>query len=101
MRNTHIKRIFLVILTCLLVIVLCACTRTYKINVVGGNVVSCPRSAKAGETVTVYIPSVTDGWLEPSVSGADIEKTQDDCFSFIMPEQDVNVRVTFVSDDLA
>jgi len=101
LKNVHMKRIVLVILTGLLVIALCACTRTYKINVIGGNVVSCPSSAKAGDTVTVYIPSVTDGWLESSVSGADVERTQEDCFSFVMPEHDVNVRVTFVSDDLA
>ncbi len=95
------KRFITIFFTAMLVFCLSACTKTYKINVTGGNVESCPKSAKAGETVIVYIPYVTDGWLEPSVNGADIERTAENCFQFIMPEHDVNIKVTFVSDDLA
>ena len=95
------KRITIIILLAGLILFLCSCTRTYRINVIGGNVDSCPKSAKAGETVTVTIPSVTDGSLEASVTGAEVERTLENSFQFVMPDHDVDVRVVFVGDDFS
>ena len=95
------KRFAAITIAAALMICLSSCTRSYKINVIGGNVESCPKSAKAGETVTVTMPSVTDGWLEPSVTGAEVERTEEDWFRFVMPDHEVNIRVTFMGDDVS
>ena len=58
-----------------------------------------PNSAKAGETVTVTIPSVTDGRLEASVTGTEVERSMENSFQYVMPDHDVDVRVVFIGDD--
>ena len=79
------------------------CGNRYRINVAGGAdlVISCPKNAKAGETVTVETKCVTDGWLEVSASGAEVTAVQEDVFQFMMPRQDVDVRVLFAWDDMS
>ena len=89
------------LLALLLMLCLCACEKTYSIKVVGGEdlVISCPKAARAGETVTVEAKSVTDGWLEMKASGADVETVQESVFRFTMPAQNVEIRILFVWDD--
>ncbi len=62
-------------------------------------IVSCPRIAVVGSTVTVRTVCVTDGWLEVSCSGADMETVQEDLYRFVMPRENVRVRARFVSDE--
>ncbi len=96
------KTVFMLIIAAL-VIFLCACGNTYKIKVVGGEdlLVSCPKSAKAEETVTVETKTVTDGWVEVTVSGAEVRAVQGDLFQFVMPKQNVEIRILFVGDELS
>ena len=62
-------------------------------------IVSCPRIAVVGSTVTVRTVCVTDGWLEVSCSGAEMETVQEDLYRFVMPGENVRVRARFVSDE--
>lgn len=86
-----------------LMIILCACGNTYKIKVVGGKdlLITCPKSAAVGETVSIETKSVTDGWLEVTASGTEAKAVQGDLFQFVMPNQNVNVRILFVGDELS
>ncbi len=76
---------------------------TYEIRLVGDTdlVESCPKSAKAGETVTILTCDVTDGDKEISVSGAEGVSVNWFEYQFVMPEHDVEVRVEFISNGLA
>ena len=95
------KRAFLLFLSTAMLLTLCGCGGRYRIKIVGGEdlVISCPETAKAGETVTVETTTVTDGWLEMRVTGAEVTAVQEDLFQFIMPNQDVEVRIVFAWDD--
>ena len=86
-----------------LVIFLCACGSTFKIKVVGGAdlLISCPKSAAAGETVTVETKTVTDGRVEVTATGTEVKAVQGDLFQFVMPKQNVDIRILFVGDDLS
>ena len=96
------KPVFMLFLAALMIF-LCACGDTYKIKVVGGEdlLVSCPKSAKAGETVTVETKTVTDGWVEVTASGTEVKAVQGDLFQFVMPKTNVDVRILFVGDDIS
>jgi hypothetical protein len=98
-----VKRGLILFFALLLALSLCACGNRYRINVLGGAdlVISCPKTAKAGETVTIETKCVTDGWLEVFASGAEVTAVQEDVFQFVMPRQDVDVRVLFAWDDMS
>ena len=97
------KQRLIVFLVLLLILSLCACGNPYRINIAGGAdlVISCPKTAKAGETVIVETKCVTDGWVEVSASGAEVTAVQEDVFQFVMPKQNVDVRVLFAWDDMS
>ena len=80
---------------------LCGCGNRYRITIAGGEdlVLSCPKTAKAGETVTVETTTVTDGWLEMTVTGAEVTAVRGDRFQFTMPRQNVEVRILFAWDE--
>ena len=94
------KKSYILLLSCMLIF-LCGCGNTYKIKVVGGEdlVVSCPKAAKAGETVSIETKSVTDGWVEVTASGTEVKAVRGDLFQFVMPNDNVDVRILFVGDD--
>ena len=48
--------------------------------------------------MTVETKDVTDGWLEVSASGAEVTAVQENVFQFVMPEQNVEVKVLFTWD---
>ena len=76
---------------------------TYRVRLGGATdlVISCPRRARAGQTVSVRTKDVTDGWVEVTASGEDVAAVQGDLFEFVMPEHAVDVRVKFVSDEFS
>ena len=84
----------------LLALCLAVFTGTYRVRLGGATdlVVSCPRRARAGQTVSVRTRDVTDGWVEVTASGEDVTAVQGDLFEFVMPRHAVDVRVKFVSD---
>ena len=65
----------------------------YKIEVVSGEdlVVDCPKSADAGEQVTIETTSVTDAVLYVNVSDVEGEWERDGFYTFTMPDHDVEV----------
>ena len=91
------KKILLLLICAALILCLCSCGRSRCIRVTGGEdlVLSCPKRARAGETVTVETKTVTDGWLEVTVNGTEAEAMQGDRFQFVMPEEDADVKVLF------
>ncbi len=76
---------------------------SYRIRLDGATdlVISCPRRARAGQTVSVQTKDVTDGWVEVTVSGAEVTAVQGNLFEFVMPEHAVDVRVRFAWEDLS
>ena len=75
----------------------------HQINIVGDSdlVASCPETAHAGDTVTVSLYDATDGDLEISVEGVDGTRVDWLEYQFVMPVQDVEVRVEFIGNGLA
>ena len=75
----------------------------HHINIVGDSdlVASCPETAHAGDTVTVSLYDATDGDLEISVEGVDGTRVDWLEYQFVMPAQDVDVKVEFIGNGLA
>ena len=100
------KKITLLVLTAvLLTVMLCSCGRGFKISIVSGADLldECPKRAEAGETVTVYTMVATDGDMYVSVNG-DPEYgrfLQDGIYEFVMPAEDVEISIWFISNGLA
>ena len=92
------KRAVIIILVLLLAVFALTSVRFIRIGETH-LIVSCPRIAVVGSTVNVRTVCVTDGWLDVSCSGADVEAVQEDLFRFVMPRRNVRVRARFVSDD--
>jgi len=101
-----LKKHFLMVLSvALAVIMLCSCGRGFKINIVSGADLldDCPKRAEAGETVTLYTMVATDGDMYVSVNG-DPEFgrfVQDGIYEFVMPAEDVEISIWFISNGLA
>ncbi len=97
------KKTLLVLSAALLLLTILACgPKRYRITCETGFVESYPSSAAAGETVEFTLLCVTDGYLEASVSGVDeVEYLNEADCRFVMPDHDVEISVTFVSDELA
>ena len=67
-----------------------------------GLVRSCPKAARAGETVTVETIWVTDGYLEFHVYGAaDGKFITESEYQFTMPDGPVTVEGHMIPDDFS
>ena len=93
------KKTFIIIIPLLLLIIFALTSVRFISTGSTDLIVSCPKIAVVGSTVTVRTVSVTDGWLEVSCSGADMETVQEDLYRFVMPRGNVRVRARFVSDE--
>ena len=69
----------------------------HRIRVVSGErfVDTCPKFAKAGDTVTVTTAVISDG--EIYVNGVDGSFVRPGVFEFIMPDADVSLKVTVIA----
>ena len=96
------KKAIVLILVLAITLSLCACGSIHKIRITSGEnlVDECPKSAKAGETVTVRTLSITDGWIDFSCS-EDVERIDETMYQFIMPDHDVTIRISAHSNGLA
>ena len=79
------------------------CLGTHKIIIEAGDedLVSCPKRAKAGETVTVETVSVTDADLFLIVDGVSLDPIREGYYQFEMPDHDVSIKVVIKSNGLA
>ena len=81
------------------------CGSSHKITVAEGEDLlgDCPKSAKAGEIVTIETCAVCDADLYLSVNGdVDFGKFVEDCvYEFEMPDEDVVIKVWVISNGLA
>lgn len=93
------KRAFIIILVLICIVFALTSVRFIRITGATDLIVSCPGIAVTGSTVTVRTVTVTDGWIDVSCSGADMEVVQEDLFRFVMPRQNVRVRARFISDE--
>ena len=93
-----------IVMGCLLLTVMIALTATlisgsgrHRITVISGEkfVQKCPGYARAGETVTVSTAVVSDGEL--FVNGVDGEFVRPGEFRFVMPDHDVELKVTVIA----
>ena len=73
---------------------------TFAIMIESGKdlITDCPKSAKAGETVTISTYMVTDATLTLSVEDVDGAYVREDQYEFIMPNHDVIVNADLVFD---
>lgn len=85
-------------------VLLSGCFGRHSIKVVSRKelVDTCPRSAKAGETVRVTTAVVTDGDLYlNSTDGTEIKKIKDGVFEFVMPDHDIELKITVIANGMA
>ena len=85
-----------------LALLLSSCFGKHSIKVVSGeqHLYKCPKSAKPGETVTVLTAMVTDADLYLN-GNVEIKKINDGEFEFVMPDHDVELKITVISNGLA
>ena len=84
------------LLALLMCMVLLGCSR-HRITVISGEkfVHKCPRSARTGETVTVMTSVVSDAELY--VNGVDGKFIRPGEYQFVMPDHDVELKVTVIA----
>ena len=56
-------------------------------------VVSCPKSAKAGDTVKIETMTVTDGEINVTSHQVEIKRINDGLYEFTMPDENVEIRI--------
>ena len=94
------KKILIIFLATVILIGIFVLTNCHRITLAGdSHVISCPKFAIAGSTVTVQTYTVTDGWIDVSCSGAEVKAIREDTFQFVMPRKDVQGKVSFISDE--
>lgn len=76
--------------------ILVGCSR-HRVTVISGEkfVQKCPKHAKTGETVIVMTSVVSDGELY--VNGVEGQFVRPGEFRFVMPDHDVELKVTVVA----
>ena len=87
----------------ILSLLITGCLGGHKIIVEYGDedLVSCPKRAKAGETVTVETVSVSDADLFFYLDGVELKPIKEGYYEFTMPDHDVDIKVVIVSNGLA
>jgi len=87
-----------------LALLLSSCFGRHSIKVVSGEqfLDKCPKSGKPGEKITVYTAVVTDADLYLNGNnGLEITEIRDGVFEFIMPDYDVELKITVISNGMA
>lgn len=87
-----------------LALLLSSCFGRHSIKVISGErfLDKCPGSAKPGETVKVLTVLVSDGDLYLNGNnGLEIRKIKDGEFEFVMPDHDVELKITVISNGMA
>ena len=99
--NKKLLLILCVVLVLLLIAFAVFRSGVRKITVISGaqHVHKCPRFARPGQEVTVETAVVADADLY--VNGVDGKFVRDGVFVFTMPDEDVNLKVTVISNGLA
>ena len=90
-----------VMLVGILLMSLTGCFGRYRIEFDEEDVVNCPRSAKAGETVTFETVIVCDADLYVYINDVELKPVREGRYEFVMPEEDVVIRTVIVSNGLA
>ena len=87
----------------ILSLLISGCFGGHKIIVETGDedLVSCPKRAKTGETVTVETVIVSDADLYLIVDGVNVEPIREGYYEFEMPDHDVSIKVVIKSNGLA
>ena len=100
MKNLLIKGVLIMSISLLL----SSCFGTHTIKVVSREdlVDSCPKRGKPGEKITVTTAMVTDADLYLNGNnGLEIKKVRDGVFEFIMPDYDVELKITVIANGMA
>ena len=104
MKNKHRSMAGLTAVVMMLAALLSGCAGRYRIKCVSGEqfVVSCPRTARPGDTVRIETVSVTDADLYVNaVDGTEIRFIKEGVYEFEMPDHDFEFKVTVISNGLA
>lgn len=109
--DTHMKKVKIIaLLICLMTGCLLGCSRkqsnskmhSIEVTDIKKIISECPKSAKAGDTVTIKTNSFMDAIPKIDVNGNDIGEWDDNIteYTFIMPDEDVKIRATLNSSDM-
>ena len=98
MRKSIIKGIFILSLA----LFLSSCLGTHSIRIVSGEqfLDECPKRAKPGETVTLTTVIVSDADLYVN-GNVEFDQKSDGVFEFVMPDYDVEIKITVIANGLA
>ncbi len=85
-----------------LALLLSSCFGRHSIKIVSGEkfLDKCPKSTKPGDTVTVTTVTVTDADLYVN-GNVEFVKKSDSVFEFVMPDHDVEIKITVIANGLA
>ncbi|MBR4462520.1 MAG: hypothetical protein IKS51_08085 [Erysipelotrichaceae bacterium] len=94
------KKITAVILSVFMLLSLSGCFGYHRIRISEGDedLVKCPRFAKAGDVVEIETVTVTDADLYVNISGVEVECVSEGLYRFVMPDQDVEINITIISN---
>ena len=98
------KTIISTALILMMSLLLNGCFGYYSIKVVSGKdyMDKCPKRAKPGQTVTITTVVVTDANLYVnSNDDTEIKKISEGVYEFIMPEHDIELKITIISNNKA
>ena len=73
----------------------------HKISFDAKKVFNCPKRARAGETVRFETVLVCDADLYANIDGVEVQETRTGRFEFIMPDHDVEIRITIIANGRA
>ena len=85
----------------MLLIVIYGCFGFYRIDYDEELVTKCPKHAKAKQTVEFYTVSVDDADIYVYLNDVELKSVKEGYYTFIMPDDNVNIKVVIKSNGLA
>ena len=97
------KKITAIILLMFMLLTLSGCFGYHRITISEGDedLVKCKSFARTGDVVEFETVTVTDADLYVNVSDVEVECVREGLYRFVMPDQDVEINITIVSNGLA
>ena len=85
----------------MMLITVYGCFNLYRIDYDKQLVTNCPKHAKANETIEFYTVSVDDGDIYVYMNNIELKPVREGYYTFVMPEENVTIKVVIKSNGLA
>ena len=99
--DRKIQKTVAILMLIVLAFSLTGCFGQHKITYDKEYVTKCTKHAKAGETVQFETVSVCDADIYVYINGNELHQIADCVYEFVMPDNDVDIKVVIVSNGLA